>query len=196
MTYNSTPLANQTPAASQPQMLQNFLQIQQSYDVDHVDFTSGPPNEGFHKKVTLAAAAAPGIPSNPVSVIYSSAGTASSVVQLFFRNQNSVYHLSPVKAWGMFAGASGAIVASQSFNISSVGRSFAGGYVVTMPANTVTGINYAVLVSPSRSPGGIDMMVGNYDSQTPTTFEIYTVKASAPTVTFDARQVCFCVIQI
>jgi hypothetical protein len=84
MTYSNTPLSNQTPAASQPQMQQNFLQIATSYNIDHVPLTSGT-NVGQHQQVTLANVLA-GDPGKvaPISSIYSK--TVSMNPQLFFQN--------------------------------------------------------------------------------------------------------------
>lgn len=84
MTYNNTPLSNQTPAASQPQMQQNFLQIATSYNTDHVPLTSGS-NVGFHQKVTIAnvLSAGPGQIA-PITSLYTK--TVSGKPQLFFQN--------------------------------------------------------------------------------------------------------------
>jgi hypothetical protein len=90
MTYNNTPLSNQTPAASQPQMQQNFLQIATSYNTDHVPLTSGS-NVGQHKQVTFQNAfnVPPGPQGDPnqiapISSLYTKIIGGSP--QLFFQN--------------------------------------------------------------------------------------------------------------
>lgn len=86
MTYYNTPLSNQTPAASQPQMQQNFVQIASSYNSDHVALDQAT-NAGTHKQVTLGAPLS-GDPGKvaPISSLYTK--TVSGKSQLFFQNGN------------------------------------------------------------------------------------------------------------
>lgn len=90
MTYTKgIPAANNTPAHDQPLMMQNFNQIADSYNTDHVPLNSGS-NVGFSNKLTFVDQTAP-LPSSAAnqlveyakSVIYpNAAGTFS---ELFFQ---------------------------------------------------------------------------------------------------------------
>ena len=51
MAYVDTPLAAQRLKDSQPQIRQNFIEINNLISVDH--YTFGNPNAGYHMKVTL-----------------------------------------------------------------------------------------------------------------------------------------------
>jgi len=85
MTYYNTPISTQTPAASQPEIQQNFIQIATSYNTDHVPFNTGGALQGFHKQVTISAplAADPNRAST-VSSLYTK--TFAGATQLFFQN--------------------------------------------------------------------------------------------------------------
>jgi hypothetical protein len=198
MTYSNTPLANQTPAASQPQMQQNFAQIATSYNTDHIPLTSGT-NVGFHQQVTLASSVAPGAQTDPNSIIYSSAGTASSVVQPFYKNQNSAFMLLPIKAWGVIF--SGALAVTQSYNVTSYARSAAGNFTVTLTAKAVASSSFAVLTTCNMTSGFVNGGISGVDSlayNVGTFVGSFQINVRALTGAFgtDAYPISFIVLQI
>jgi len=144
----SVPEPTHAPADDVLNMQQNNDQIQTSFSVDHNPLAS-VTNDGFHKQVHISSAIAQGAQTDPASVIYSVAGTASSVVNLWYKNQNAAFFLSAIKAWA-FCPAAGGITASQSFNVTSVTRNSQGQYTIVMPANVLTTANYSVLITTSN----------------------------------------------
>jgi hypothetical protein len=62
MAYNDTPLPTETPAQSQPLIRQNFKQIADSYNTDHIPFTGSP--QGYSNKTTFVSQA-----SDPTKVV-------------------------------------------------------------------------------------------------------------------------------
>jgi len=132
------------PTQDQPNMKINTNSIEDILNVDHVTFRQVPG--GTHKQLTISSKNVAGLQTDPQSVVYTDNGTASTVAQLFFRNQNRIFHLSPIRAWG-FADSSGAISNSQSFNVSTSIKNSAGNYSVTLVANAVSTDKFAVLVS-------------------------------------------------
>lgn len=100
-TYNDTPLATQTPAASQSLMRDNFTQISNSYGTDHVPFTGS--TQGYHKQVTFNAplAADPGKLS-PVASLYTKTITGNE--QLFFQNASQVIQITGLSSADQVSG--------------------------------------------------------------------------------------------
>lgn len=144
-TYNATiPAANNSPADDQSIMLQNTSSISGLVSQDHVGFNTA--NGGQHLQVSLPGNNTAGPQTGLASTIYSGPGTAKpSTSQLFYRNGDVPYQVSCVRAWGFCN--SGGVISSQSYNVSTVTRSSAGNYVVTLSANAVNSANFAVLVS-------------------------------------------------
>src|SRR5208337_4602987 len=93
--------------------------------VDHNTFNTA--NGGTHLQVTFNSKNIPAAQTDPSSVSYTNSGTASTIADLFFRNQNGTFQTSPIKAWGL-SDNTGAIVSSQSVNISSVVRTGDGAF--------------------------------------------------------------------
>jgi hypothetical protein len=155
--YNTgVPAAPNNPSVDQPEMLINCESINSILAVDHVTFNTsgtGTPGSsgGQHLQVTFNGKNVPsGLPTDPLSIIYSNSGTASTISQLFFSNQNSIFHLSPIRAWA-YVNSAGVINASQSFNVSAITHPSAGNYNVTLTANAVSSANFAVVVTSSVS---------------------------------------------
>lgn len=178
---NPLPVSSNNPSVDQPNMTINNASVLGILDVDHVGFNVS--NGGTHLQVTFSSENTPGAQTDPQSVLYSAAGTASTVADLRYVNQNAIFQTIPIKAWGLFTGSSGAIIASQSVNIASIVRASAGRYTITMTTNAVTGTSFAILwsvpnlsiftggggtVSYSITGGGIFTMTCNNINGTPT----------------------------
>ncbi len=145
-TFNDgIPAANNNPSVDQPDMLSNNVSTNGILAVDHISFNA--PNGGTHKQVTFIGKNVPGAQTDPTSVLYTNSGTASSVADLFFRSQNGIFQVIPIKAWGLCNVVGGVVTIATSVNVTSVVRSAKGKYVVTLTANATIGTNFAVLVS-------------------------------------------------
>lgn len=144
-TYNNNvPNAPNNPSNDQPDMLTNTQSIQSIVNVDHITFNT--LGGGQHKQVTFNNKNVPAAQTDPQSICYTNSGTASTVAQMFFRNQNGTFQVSPIKAWGLVDSA-GAVIASQSLNVNTVTPAGTGRYNIALTANAVNSSNFAVLVT-------------------------------------------------
>jgi hypothetical protein len=142
---NSVPAANDDPSDDQPVMLSNVEQSELIWDVDHVGFNAD--NGGTHLQTTFSSKNTPGAQTDPQSVLYTASGTASSVADLFYKNQNATFRPNAIKAAGRIqcranAGAA-TVVANASFNVVSAvqGATSASqtGISITLTTNAVVG---------------------------------------------------------
>jgi hypothetical protein len=88
--------------------------------VDHVSFNDSPG--GTHLQVTVSSKNAPGAQTDPQSVIYTGNGTASTVAEIFYRNQNGILPISALKAFG-------------SFTVTALGTTFINNFNCTLSTN-------------------------------------------------------------
>lgn len=191
ISYNTgIPAASHNPSNDQPLMRDNTDAINSIWDIDHISFNSGAGlNSGQHKQVTLNGENAAGAQTDPNSVLYTGAGTASAVAQLFWRNQNSIYHISPIRAWGTFVPT--AIVLTQTFNIASIVRNSAGSYTITMNTNVVTGTSYAVFISAGGGP-----ITSPTTTYAITSATVFTLSVRASGIGTDTNLVSFQILQL
>ena len=153
------PDAPNNPSVDQGPMKTNTNSIDTLVAVDHYTFADIP--SGTHKQVTISGKNAAGAQTDPSSVIYTSSGTASTVANLNYRNQNGIFPLNCVRAWGYVQGGVGPVViGSQSVNVSTVTRSSTGKYVVTLTANAVSTNQYAVIASQNLVSSASGTQVG------------------------------------
>lgn len=155
-TYNTgVPAAANNPSNDQPIMLINCQSIDSIIGVDHITFNSSGTggagaSGGQHLQVTFNGKNVPsGLPVDPISIEYTNSGTASTVSQLFYANQNGTFHLSPIKAWGLISAAGGTILASQAVNVSTVTRVSSGVYNIVLTVNAVNSVNFAIIATAS-----------------------------------------------
>ena len=194
ISYNlDIPDAPNNPSNDQPKMKTNTNAINAWTAIDHVQFGGDPA--GTHKQTTFSSKNVPGAQTDPQSVLYTNSGTASTVAEVFFRNQNGTFQVNPIKAWALVDGATGAIIATQSSNVASVVRNSAGNYSVTLTVNAVNSSNFAVLVSyqngfpaPSTTRNPIYSITGVG------TFNLFFTTSSA--LTNDVVNFSFQVLQI
>lgn len=198
---NNIPAASDIPSQSQSQLQTNCTSVASILSVDLYGF--GNNDGGTHQQVTLPNQNAGATQASNSSVIFTGAGIASaSTSQLF--HQTSLggasaipYHVSAVKAWGTFTGASGAIIGAQVSNVGvTVARTGTGAYTVTLPANTVASTNYAVLITCGLASTLNTSNCAAYTIVSTTSFTIRCVSLRAPTSTDDPVSVTFVVLQI
>lgn len=157
---NAVPATNNNPSVDQPDMLTNTQSIESLIAVDHVSFNA--LNGGQHKQVVFNNKNAPGAQTDPQSTLYTGSGTASTVSQLLYKNQNGIFQISAIRAWALCSSAG--ITASQSINVASVARQFpfpAGVFVVTLTTNAVSSANFGILITSTASATS-DALIANY----------------------------------
>lgn len=169
-TFNTAiPATNNNPSNDQPIMQQNNVSANAILGVDHVTFnTTGPAGStsgasgGQHLQVTFNGKNVPSAQTDPLSVLYTNnvgatstnTASASPISSLFFCNQNSgaavnSFPVSMIRAFGCFDSSATSL---NTWNLSA-SHSSAGVFVLTIPANVVTGTNYLVLVSNTGNAG-------------------------------------------
>ncbi len=147
------------PSVDQGPMKVNTNSTDTIIAVDHYTFADIP--SGTHKQVTLSGKNAAGAQTDPTSTVYTGSGTASTVADLIYRNQNGIFPLSCVRAWALVTGGVGpTIPAGQSVNVSAVARTAAGKYTVTLTANAVSSSNFVVMATPTLATNGVGTQVG------------------------------------
>lgn len=188
------PDAPNNPSNDQPKMKINNNSVDDLLSVDHVSFNDSPG--GTHLQSTYSSKNTPVAQLDPQSVVYTANGTAVTIADLFYRNQNGIFQISPIKAWATFVGATGAIIASQSVNITGIARNAVGDYTVTLTANATNSANYAVLLSctPQTGIGATRLIFLTYTITGTTTFDIEA--ATVGNTAHDPDAISFIVIQI
>lgn len=164
-TFNAgIPAANNNPSVDQPDMLSNNVATNGILAVDHVTFnttgTIGPgASGGQHLKVTFNSLANPAAPVDPISIGYTNnsatmaqvTGSATTIAQEFFRNQNGVFPVSSIRAFGSFVGitdvAPAAVTPTNSFNVSSILKATGVKYEVTLISGSTDGNNVVAIVT-------------------------------------------------
>ena len=158
-TWNAnTPAANQSFSVSQGLIETNLGTLDSVENVDHYPYSTGGVLQGQHKQITLPANNVPGAQSGLVSTLYTNTGTAlSSASQLFWRNSQSIFQVSAVRAWAKFDGGQpvGVITFSQGYNVTSITRSAtAGVYNVVLSVGAVDSADFAVIVTGAIATPG------------------------------------------
>lgn len=155
VTYNrDIPDAPNNPSNDQPKMKVNTNAIDDLLAVDHVSFNTA--NGGFHKRVTFNNTTAPVAPTDPQSILYTQAGTASSVSELAFINQNATFRLSALKAFGVFTtvNVNGAVAIGMASNVASITSSSSGSvYTIALTPGAVNGTTVIVFTNNSAGTG-------------------------------------------
>lgn len=160
------PNVNNDPALDAPIMMSNTANLISYVTVDHV--APGATQNGFHKQVSYNAATVPGTVTDPLSVGYTNnaqtmaeaTGSASAVVQQFYRNFNSIFPVSAIRAFGIFVttSANGAVIPTNAFNVVSItGSGFPNvtpKYRIIFGTGVLVGNNAVVLVIANSSSGG------------------------------------------
>lgn len=153
--FSSIPAPGNFPGDDQPLMQTNYASISGLLSVDHVGFNV--VNGGQHQQITFNNKNVPGVPTDPVSIIYTNSGLASTVSQLLYRNQNAILPISALRAFGSFNNAAGpAITLLNSFNVVSVTNTSSAStqsYAIVLTANCTTGNNVVVSITLSNVGG-------------------------------------------
>ncbi len=147
--FNNIPAAANSPSVDQPNMLTNNASNASIWTIDHIGFNNS--QGGYHQQVTFNATHSQGAQTDPQSVLFTQAGSASTKADMYFKNQNGTFQVSPIRAWGTFD-KNGATLGSQLEN-ATVAKVSMGLFTVTLSANAVTGTNFAVLITSSQTTG-------------------------------------------
>jgi len=178
MTFQVTsiPNANDDPSDSQLEIKNNFTSQIGWAQVDHIGY--GATNSGNHNQVTIVdpTSPVPGTPTDKRSIAYTKLGIADiTSSNLFVKNKNVDVQVNAIRAWAFVKGidvivAPANVPITQFVNVTTVDKTGPGSYLITMPANTVSSADYAVLVSAQKSAGVFPVV--NTDSYTATTFTV------------------------
>jgi hypothetical protein len=161
--FNQIPQANDDPSDSQSLLLSNNSSVNAQFGYDHTALTAGVSN-GFHTKVSFSGNNPPIAPNTPAafeSITYTKAGTADvNSAQLFWQNAQTEFHLSMVRAWGVFNGGGAfPVTPAQSFNVTQITQSAAGRYTITLVSDAVASSDFGVIaigqVSAAFTTGSI-----------------------------------------
>src|SRR5580693_942669 len=177
--YNANiPNAPDNPSYDQPLMQQNSQSINSIWSVDHVTFDglagSGAPGSsaGQHLQVTFNGKNVPGgAPIDPVSILYTNSGTASTIADMYFRNANSIFPVNLIRAYAS-CDTNGTLL--NSINVTSVVKNLAGGNIifnVTLGTNVIHSSSFGVLVTPKVNALN-PQVAGYYNIGGPGTFNL------------------------
>ena len=154
--YPNIPNAPDNPSYDQPLMQVNSQSINSIWSVDHVTFSglsgSGAPGSsaGQHLQVTFNGKNTPGgTPIDPVSILYTASGMASTISDMRFQNANNIFPISCIRAFAYCDGA-GAIRGNQTINVASVARGTLGIMNVTLTTNAVNSSDFLVFCLPTN----------------------------------------------
>jgi hypothetical protein len=212
MTFSPTiPQATDLLSQSQVDIQTNFSQSNTIIGANHVNFNNSLPviatlgyltaaaDEGkhtiIHTKMINAATAAPVTAANE-GAYYAKELVAGQRVEAFYRynTSGSLSLLSAIKAWAYIDGA-GAIIGTQSWNVSATARTAGGTFQIDMPAGTLTNANYAVIATSTRRPAPPNCLVCNYEITNVTRFVVTTIDPIVNSLQ-DPSSVSIIVIQI
>lgn len=153
--YNDNiPNGPHNPTVDQPDMLINTQSIDGILAIDHVSFNAS--NGGTHLQATFSSKNTPSAQTDPQSVLYTGNGAASTVAELFYRNQSGTLLISAVKAFGTFTTISGTgnVAISNAYNVTTpIVVASSGIYPVILTSNVTTGNNVTVFVMSATTSG-------------------------------------------
>lgn len=203
-TWNANiPAANQSFSVSQGLIETNFSTLDSVENVDHYAYSTGGPLQGQHKQITFPANNAPGAQTGLASTLYTNTGTAlSSASQLFWRNSQSIFQISAVRAWATFDGgqAGPTIIFGQGYNVASITRSATAGlYNIELSVGAVNSADFGVVITSVIPPAGTGTpTIAGVDNRTygaSGKFDINVLKLSDRSGT-TAQTISFIVLQV
>lgn len=184
------PVTNNDPSVDQPNMTVNNDAVPTILAVDHISFNA--PNGGTHKQVTFSSENTPGAQTDPASTLYTAAGTASSIAELFWKNQSANFQAIPIRAWGVFN--PNAISLAQTINVSGIVKNAVGNYTVTLNTNVCGSSNYGVLFTVPMTSFSVGGICG-YQITSATTFNLF-IRSLTSNSGVDLAPITFAVLQI
>lgn len=170
MSYNNnTPLASERISDTQEPIRLNFSLANTYFGVDHFAFNAAS-NNGKHRYVTMPDQTA--TPPSPIAseLAFFARTTGGITIPFMVRDGLAApqYCVLPIRAFGSFTGG-GALLNAQ--NLTSSAFNPGSGYTMTMPAGTVTGTSYGVLVTAGVN-GLNPQVAGFYVIANATTFNV------------------------
>jgi hypothetical protein len=156
--YNiGVPAGPNNPSVDQPSMLTNTISINNIWNVDHVGFNSTGPaatSGGQHLQISFNGKNVPGaLPTDPLSILYTNVGSASTISQMFFANQSGTFPVNAIRAFGSFVTTNSptppSFLNQFNVNVGAVTRP-AGSYVIPLVVNAVASDNVVVMITNSN----------------------------------------------
>lgn len=120
-------------------------------------YTFGATNAGLHQQVTFPLQVSQIAPIDPIAKIYTTTGIASSVSDLRYINQNGIFPISCIRAFGNFSSTTtpSTYALNNSFNVTGNLVTYTAGqlYKIPISANALTGTSICVLLNVSSDAG-------------------------------------------
>lgn len=138
---NAVPAAGNNPSIDQPDMLTNNVSEDGILAIDHVSFNTN--DGGTHKQVNFINKFVQPAQTDPSSVLYTVSGTASTKADMRFKNENGIFPVNALRAYGSYVVLAGSAAFVDSFNVTRT--STATVTTITMPAGITTGTSFTIL---------------------------------------------------
>lgn len=145
-TYNrDIPDGPNNPSNDQPKMQVNTNSIDDLLAIDHVSFNVTTAPNGTHLQTTFSSKNAAGAQIDPQSVLYTGNGTASTVAEMFYRNQNGILPISSIKAYGSFTVVAGGSTFINNFNCTLLTNGSGQISTISLTPNVTTSTTFIVI---------------------------------------------------
>lgn len=161
-TFNSSiPDTGNNPSNDQPDMLTNNISTNGLLAVDHVSFNSDGTlpqgGGGQHLQINFDNKYTQPAQIDPHSVLYTVSGTASTKADMNFKNENGVFPVNVLRAFGVLtttntAGVNVPVTLDMGVNIGPIVRNLSGlfwVYTIPITVGATTGTTVAVIVTLS-----------------------------------------------
>lgn len=191
ITYiNPLPIPTNNPSQDVTNMAANNAAVLTWSGIDHIALNTAGNTGGQHLQCNFPGTTTQGSQTDPASCLYTSTGTASSIADLFFTNQNGTFRPNIIKAAGVFQGTGGGnpTVTNACLNVSSIVRT-TGPTTYTV---TLTGVSLT-----SSPPNAI--IIASCSSQAAfasTIISSNTISFSSSISGFDTSAIYFAVLQV
>lgn len=172
MAYNqNTPLGNQLPSITQPQILGNFQSIQTMLNVNHVNFDL--PDQGKHKWVSYPIQSSSVATLSTEVATYAFVDSDTTVAELTFRRPSNGVIIpmtataGTVNGWTMLPSgilmkwATSSYTGLNTVNANSFGKAFSVLYSVQLTNNNATSSSNTYVMGGVISGTNFNVYVGN-----------------------------------
>lgn len=185
MTYNpSIPLITDALSTSQPQIKNNFNQLNVQFGVDHSGFNvNGSNGTGFHNKVTWPdQTSSP--PTSASGQVVAYGITNNSVTMPYYKRDglSTVFPLAPIKAYAVWVSSltpNGTVTLDNNFNIASITQVGLSQWTITL-TNACRNTVFGVLAFSSLSFANSNLIWGGINSSSFTVSYSPTVSPGFP----------------
>ncbi|MFI4963531.1 MAG: hypothetical protein ACHP6H_06725 [Legionellales bacterium] len=164
---------------SQPDLLANMAQLDASFGIDHKPFSDNTMQNGYHTTIHQPFRVGDPVAILNVGQLYTK--QAPTNTELFYENDVGIVTQltsstgggagNNLKAWASVNGSSGAILGSQSFNVSGIVHNSTGNFTVTL-TNAMPDQFFGVLISVDLFGQSFTSLDASYHATANNTFTI------------------------